>query len=149
MKYNAINLSLYAICLFKFVATILCFGFGNFQFEFFSIVVFPLCLAAAYDESVAVLSVGALFVIATLWVLAIAISLIGVKCKICRTISLMLCFAVSLADFIASFIIANPFLKVMWVYISSHYIALSVASICVWIVDYVKKNTKSRLKQSI
>ena len=117
MKYSKIDILAYLLGFLKIIGMFLMFELPNALFGF-SIVVIPLCVAMSYHESLAILAFLLLVLSLILWLCAIILSLLGIKFKKLRKISMIFLFIVMLTELVMSSFVSDVTSKISGVVIS-------------------------------
>lgn len=109
MKYSNCIIASYAI--FQMRLCFLIMNIISLNFLYFSNVTIPFCLAAAFDERLALICVFAIFVSLILFVLLYISSLLGIRFLKMRKVSVFVVSLLSLMDLVSSFFLSTPALK--------------------------------------
>ena len=141
MKYSKKVILLYAICVWKMIATSLFFlpmpnDYLQFTIYCGSILSIPSCLAFAFDENLVRLCIVILFITCLVWAASLILSVIGVWYRAARKASVIGWTIATAVDLFMSF-----WTRAWEIRLGGAVVSLGILVLCVFIFskDYARK----------
>ncbi|MBQ7335993.1 MAG: hypothetical protein IJW92_05935 [Clostridia bacterium] len=130
MKYKKSILVLYLISALKLIMTfIYFFGFTS-DFYYLTIISIPMCIANMFNEKIALLCVVILAVTLLIWLVAVVLSIFGIKFQRARIGSVFMFALATVIDFGSVFLSDNWVLKIVCSIISAFVLLISIKALC-------------------